>query len=262
MVQQSGQGGFGGDRSTVVAKMAGRLQGRLLRALRQRQAEPDGTEREAFEARTGRNDISEREVGVSCIFRYDRAFLLGCLSLLCLSTGQQLVEEILDAQRPACPPEYFNIEIPEGHRLRNETNHSVLPLLRTRYDMRTGYSPNNPRQQLNEITPYFDGGLFYGTSKAWADYLRTGEDGELEPHGLLAATRERNVKGLFPAYNKQRLPMANPPPPVNHSTFVKDHETLKVERFFSKYPIATGVTCTVLVFQSWVIRGGTKTLSC
>lgn len=62
--------------------------------------------------------------------------------------GQQVVEEILDAQRPACPPEYFNIPIPEGHRFRAINNHTVLPLLRTRYDQRTGNSPNNPRQQV------------------------------------------------------------------------------------------------------------------
>lgn len=63
--------------------------------------------------------------------------------------GQQVVEEILDAQRPACPPEYFNIEVPYGHKYRTESpKHSILPFLRTRYDQRTGYSPNNPRQQV------------------------------------------------------------------------------------------------------------------
>ncbi|XP_069693033.1 dual oxidase-like [Periplaneta americana] len=143
--------------------------------------------------------------------------------------GQQVVEEILDAQRPACPPEYFNIKIPENHSYQTEhPKHSVIPVLRTRYDMRTGYSPNNPRQQLNEITPWLDGGLVYGTTKAWSDHLRLYSNGTLAPHGLLATSHD----GLYPDYNKARLPMANPPPPFYHSQFKTHHETLKVERFF------------------------------
>jgi dual oxidase len=59
-----------------------------------------------------------------------------------------MVEEILDAQRPACPPEYFNIPIPESHEYRRVPGHTEMPLLRTRYDMRTGFSPGNPRQQV------------------------------------------------------------------------------------------------------------------
>jgi hypothetical protein len=62
--------------------------------------------------------------------------------------GQQVVEEILDAQRAACPPEYFNIPIPENHSYRKSFKHTNLPFLRTRYDQTTGYSPNNPRQQV------------------------------------------------------------------------------------------------------------------
>lgn len=64
--------------------------------------------------------------------------------------GQQVVEEILDAQRAACPPEYFNIPIPENHKYRKgQPHHTQLPFLRTRFDHRTGLSPNNPRQQVS-----------------------------------------------------------------------------------------------------------------
>ncbi|XP_012261755.2 dual oxidase-like isoform X2 [Athalia rosae] len=140
--------------------------------------------------------------------------------------GQQVVEEILDAQRPACPPEYFNIKIPEHHTYRGL--HSELPILRTRYDARTGFSPNNPRQQLNEITPYLDGGLMYGTTKAWSDVLRTNEDGKIDEDGKLATS----LNGLFPIKNTVRLPMANPPPPLNHDNYTTRHETEHVSRFF------------------------------
>ncbi|XP_068083975.1 dual oxidase 1-like [Anabrus simplex] len=141
--------------------------------------------------------------------------------------GQQVVEEILDAQRPACPPEYFNIHIPLDHSYRNENMHSEIPFLRTRYDMRTGFSPNNPRQQLNEITPWLDGGLVYGTTRTWADMLRRDEEGNLVPGGLLASSGKN-----FPAMNTQRLPMANPPPPKYHDKFTHRHSTDDVKRFF------------------------------
>lgn len=62
--------------------------------------------------------------------------------------GQQVVEEVLDAQRPGCPPEYFNIELPEKHQLRNETKKKAMPLLRSRWSQETGHSPGNPRQQV------------------------------------------------------------------------------------------------------------------
>lgn len=64
--------------------------------------------------------------------------------------GQQLVEEILDAQGSGCPPEYFNIPIPKGHPLFDPHGEGgrELPLLRTRYDARTGFSPNVPREQV------------------------------------------------------------------------------------------------------------------
>ncbi|XP_012281785.1 dual oxidase 2 isoform X2 [Orussus abietinus] len=142
--------------------------------------------------------------------------------------GQQVVEEILDAQRPACPPEYFNIKIPEGHRYRTKPGHTEKPFLRTRYDARTGFSPNNPRQQLNEITPFLDGGLIYGTTKAWSDVLRLYSNGTQDPNGLLASSHGL----LYPEYNTIRLPMANPPPPIQHHTYTSRHYTEEVTRYF------------------------------
>ncbi|XP_066960375.1 dual oxidase 2-like [Macrobrachium rosenbergii] len=145
--------------------------------------------------------------------------------------GQQVVEEILDAQGRECPPEYFNINIEPGHRYRKNPPYlEQLPFHRTRYDKTSGLSPNNPRQQLNEITPYLDGGLVYGTSKGWADVLRYGADGKLAPGGKLASHSELGED--FPAENVQALPMANPPAPTNHSQYTKQGFTSPVDRFF------------------------------
>ena len=67
------------------------------------------------------------------------------------SIGQQVVEEILDAQRAGCPPEYFNIPIPKGDLLYDAEGKGniFIPFVRSRYDQGiTGYNPNNPRQQV------------------------------------------------------------------------------------------------------------------
>jgi hypothetical protein len=78
-------------------------------------------------------------------------------------TGQQLVEEVLDAQKAHCPAEYFNIPLPENntenegllnekldlYEYRERTKLDVLPFVRTRYDAASGTGPNNPRQQVH-----------------------------------------------------------------------------------------------------------------
>ncbi len=71
------------------------------------------------------------------------------MTMFCL--GQQVVEEILDAQRGGCPVEYENVPIPEWHEFRNteETKHlKEMPFVRTRYSFNTGFSPNVPREQV------------------------------------------------------------------------------------------------------------------
>lgn len=83
---------------------------------------------------------------------------------------------------------------------------------------------------MNEITPYLDGGLFYGITKQWSDQLRTYSNRTVDNDGRLAFSHN----GLFPEYNIDRIPMANPPPPFYHADYVKAHETAKVNRFFSK----------------------------
>ncbi|KAI8789215.1 G-protein coupled receptor 126, partial [Biomphalaria glabrata] len=132
-------------------------------------------------------------------------------SALLVFFGQQLVEEILDAQRSGCPIEYMNIPVPVDHKYNpNKIKDLEMPFLRTRYDQRTGFSSNNPRQQLNEITPYIDGNLFYGAGKAWEDTLRSFKDGKL-------AADNEDIKKSLPIENTIDLPYANPPSPRDHA---------------------------------------------
>lgn len=73
--------------------------------------------------------------------------------LIDVTSGQQLVEEVLDSRKSQCPPEYFNIPMPSNHPFRNVTGLDELPILRTRYDVATGNGPHNPRQQVLRKDP-------------------------------------------------------------------------------------------------------------
>lgn len=142
-------------------------------------------------------------------------------------TGQQVVEEILDAQRAGCIPEYEDMRVPKCHPLFDPDCRSdrYIPFLRSRYDFRTGFAPSNPRNQLNEITPWMDGTLVYGPFKAWTDVLRAFD--HEHPGRLAALNSELDISEQFPQRNDFGLPLANPPPPVNNSFF-------PVNRFWSE----------------------------
>ena len=71
--------------------------------------------------------------------------------------------------------------------------------------------------QINEATPWLDGGAIYGTSKTWADSLRTLKDGKLEI----------DEEGNWPANNTIGLPMYNLAIPATHE--LKDAERIPSE---------------------------------
>lgn len=58
----------------------------------------------------------------------------------------------MDSQRPGCPREFFNIPVNPDIKTPNfdpdRRGNIEMPLFRSRFDQRTGYSPNNPRQQV------------------------------------------------------------------------------------------------------------------
>eukprot|EP00181_Compsopogon_caeruleus_P004607 CAMPEP_0184686720 /NCGR_PEP_ID=MMETSP0312-20130426/23740_1 /TAXON_ID=31354 /ORGANISM="Compsopogon coeruleus, Strain SAG 36.94" /LENGTH=346 /DNA_ID=CAMNT_0027142135 /DNA_START=327 /DNA_END=1364 /DNA_ORIENTATION=+ len=147
-------------------------------------------------------------------------------SALLVFFSQQVVEEILDAQRGANPPEYFNIKNPKGDPLYDPeaAGGKVIPLLRTRYSVDTGNSPGVPRIQLNEITPWIDGGLTYGFAKAWSDALRAFDS--KRPGRLRCLQNDDGTENCeFPSQNMIWLPFVNPPTP-------KEHDLKPVSRFW------------------------------
>ena len=77
------------------------------------------------------------------------------------------MEEIVDSQRPGCPVEYFNIPVPAGHAHfdPNRTGNMEMTFKRTRYDQRTGLSPNNPRQQVRNNLSAIQSNLYKAASQ-------------------------------------------------------------------------------------------------
>lgn len=64
-----------------------------------------------------------------------------------INIGQFVVEEILDARIPSCPPNYFNIPIPKNHEFE-KVGIKNMPFIRTNYDKKSGKSSNAPRKQV------------------------------------------------------------------------------------------------------------------
>ncbi|CAI5793052.1 dual oxidase 2 [Podarcis lilfordi] len=95
--------------------------------------------------------------------------------------GFHVLSEILEADKPGCPAEFLNIQIPEGDPVFDPAGSGdvVLPFQRMQWAPGTGKSPNRPREQLNGVTGWLDGSAIYGSSHSWSDSLRSFSRGKL-----------------------------------------------------------------------------------
>uniref|UniRef100_A0A674G7Q3 NAD(P)H oxidase (H2O2-forming) n=1 Tax=Taeniopygia guttata TaxID=59729 RepID=A0A674G7Q3_TAEGU len=127
-------------------------------------------------------------------------------TVLAVFFGFHVLSDILEAEKPGCPAEFLNIHIPSGDPVFDPagTGDVVLPFQRTHWAAGTGQSPNNPREQTNEMTGWLDGSSIYGPSHSWSDALRSFLGGQLAsgPNGSLPRQTDGRVpmwKALDPS---------------------------------------------------------------
>lgn len=146
----------------------------------------------------------------------------------------QFLDHDIDLTDGVDPAEPANIAVPSGDIFFDPTNSGVveIPLNRSLYDVETGTSENNPRQQINEITSWIDASNVYGSSVERATALRT-----LDGTGKL-----KTSEGDFLPFNSDGLPNAGVSPrfflagdvraneqvglATMHTLFVREHNRL------------------------------------
>src|SRR5439155_13562961 len=112
----------------------------------------------------------------------------------------QFLDHDLDLTPGASPAETFNVAVPAGDPSFDPFNTSqhVIPLNRSLYDLTTGTSTANPRQQINTLTAWIDGSVVYGSDATRAAALRT----------FVGGTLKTSAGDLLP-FNTDGLPNAN-----------------------------------------------------
>ncbi|OQV13223.1 Dual oxidase [Hypsibius exemplaris] len=118
--------------------------------------------------------------------------------------GEFLAFDILQGMETGCPFEVLKIPIARcdasfDKECQGET---AMPILRTRYDQKTGQSPNNPRAQTNMMSSWLDGSAIYSTKEIWLMSMRSWSNGTLN----------LNTSTNMPLFNTVNAPIANPAP--------------------------------------------------
>ncbi|CAG0912911.1 unnamed protein product, partial [Notodromas monacha] len=93
--------------------------------------------------------------------------------------GQVVSSEILMASEAGCPIEMHRIPIEKCDEMYDKDcrGDKWMPFHRAWYDIKTGQSPNSPREQINAITSWIDGSFVYSTMEAWVNTMRSFRNG-------------------------------------------------------------------------------------
>ncbi|MDH5427270.1 MAG: peroxiredoxin [Nitrospirota bacterium] len=123
---------------------------------------------------SGENRPNVREISNTVVAQDDQIFNEKQASDFIWQWGQFIDHDITlsDESRPAEP---FPIHVPTGDPYFDPqaTGLERIMLNRSVYDLTTGTTPDNPRQQINQITAYIDASMVYGSDSVRAGALRT-----------------------------------------------------------------------------------------
>ena len=94
----------------------------------------------------------------------------------------QFIDHDIILTRQATSGDTFSIVVPTGDPWFDPSSAGgvEIPMLRSLYDLATGTSVGNPRQQINTITAFIDGSQIYGVDPARAAALRTFVGGRMK----------------------------------------------------------------------------------
>ncbi len=139
----------------------------------------------------------------------------------------QFLDHDIDLTESQDDGELFPVEVPEGDPLFDPTGSgdATIPLTRSQYDLASGTSVDNPREQISSITAYIDGSQVYGSDQATADSLREFVGGRLTitESGLLPLNESGTViAGDIRASENLSLTSL-------HTLFVREHNRLAEE---------------------------------
>jgi dual oxidase len=118
--------------------------------------------------------------------------------------GEFLAFDILQGLETGCPFEVLKIPIAQCDGSFDKGCHgeTAMPILRTKYDEKTGQSPNNPRAQVNMMSSWLDASAIYSTKEVWLMNMRSWSQ------GMLNIDPQTNM----PPLNTINAPIANPAP--------------------------------------------------
>lgn len=131
--------------------------------------------------------------------------------------GYHVIADVVDTTKPGCPIDFLNIRIPDDdpHFSISQYGKQTIDYERSEWDQRTGWSPNNPREQVNQATSWIDGSSIYGSSHSRCDALRAFKSGQLAAR----VTGNQSAQSFPMESNAATLMWAAPDPSTgDHST--------------------------------------------